>query len=116
MKQSEKQKNWKQNEYQLNKDKHRLKQQERRKAIRELVETLKQPCVVCGEDDKCCIDFHHKDSNEKEFVIADVCIRKWADKKIINEISKCVSLCANHHRKLHKYDLTVDELICNYKK
>lgn len=116
MKQTEKQKEWKQNEYQLNKEVHRLRQQKRRKAIRELIESQKKPCIVCDENETCCIDFHHRDSTEKEFEIADVCARKWSDTKILNELAKCVTLCSNHHRILHKYDLTVDELISKYKK
>ena len=115
MEQSEKQKEWKQKEFQKNKEAHRVKQQVRRKAIRKLIENLKSPCIICGEDEKCCIDFHHIDSNEKEFVIADATKRKWSDKKIILEIEKCVCLCANHHRLLHYYELTVEELIEKYK-
>lgn len=116
MSQSVKQKEWKKNEYESNKEKHRLKQQERRKEIRILVESLKEPCIVCGEDDKCCIDFHHTNPEEKDFAIADVGTRKWSDKKIIEEVKKCVSICSNHHRQLHYYDLTVEEVIARYKK
>ena len=115
MKQSKKQKDWKENEYQLNKEKHRLKQQERRKAIRGLIESQKKPCVVCGEKESCCIDFHHKNPNEKEFEISDVCAHKWSDEKILNELEKCVTLCSNHHRILHKYNLSIAQLIKEYK-
>lgn len=116
MAQSIKQQEWKKNEYNKNKDKHRLKQQERRKQIRILVESLKSPCVICGESDKCCIDFHHKNPDEKDFQIADVGIHKWGNKRIIEEIEKCVSICSNHHRQLHFYNLTIEELIERYKK
>ena len=111
MGQTEKQKEWKQNEFKNNKEVHNLKQRQRRQEIRDLVETFKKPCLVCGEADKACIDFHHVDKDDKEFTIAAVCNHKWSNVKIINEIEKCVCLCANHHRILHRYNLTVDELI-----
>lgn len=116
MGQTEKQKEWKQNEFQSNKEIHNLRQRERRQNIRDLVEKLKKPCLICGETEKACIDFHHVDKDDKEFTIASVCNHKWSDDKIINEIEKCVCLCANHHRVLHRYDLTVDELFEKYKK
>ncbi len=116
MKQTVKQKEWKQKEYQLNKEYHRLKQQERRKDIRRLIESLKTPCVVCDEEDKCCIDFHHLGKNKKDFTIADATKRKWSNDKIINEVKKCVCICSNHHRKLHYYELSVEETIKKYKK
>ena len=111
MKQSEKQKEWKQNDYQNKKDSHRIRQQERRAEIKVFIESLKGACVVCGETEKACIDFHHKDPNEKEFTIANAGQRKWSNDKIIKEVEKCVSICSNHHRLLHYYDLNVDETI-----
>ena len=90
MGQSEKQKEWKQNEFQSNKEIHNLRQRQRRQDIRDLVEKLKKPCLVCGETEKACIDFHHVNKDDKEFTIAAVCNHKWSDDKIINEIEKCL--------------------------
>ena len=115
MGQSLKQQEWKKNHYKLNKENYIDKQRQRRQHIRDLINSLKKPCVVCGENDNCCIDFHHIDSNEKEMEISNIVKNKWSDKKTIEEIAKCVSLCSNHHRKLHFYELTVDELIYKYK-
>lgn len=115
MKESLKQKEWKKNEFQNNKEKYRIKQQERRKDIRELIESLKKSCVVCGETEKSCIDFHHINPEEKDFAIAAVTQRKWSNRRIIKEVEKCVCLCANHHRILHYYNFTVDEIIEKYK-
>lgn len=116
MAQSIKQQEWKKINYQNNKEKHRLKQQERRKEIRVLIESLKGPCIVCGETDKCCIDFHHINPEDKDFEIGDVGTRKWGNKRIIEEVKKCVSICSNHHRQLHYYNLTIQELIERYNK
>jgi hypothetical protein len=116
MKQSEKQKEWKKQHYADNKEHYINKQQKRRQEIRILIESLKKPCLVCGEEEKICIDFHHLNSEEKDFGIGDANRHKWSDKKIIAEIEKCVCLCSNHHRILHNYDLSVEELIEKYKK
>lgn len=116
MGQTEKQKEWKKEHYIQNKQLYINKQQKRRQDIRTLVESLKIPCLICKEDDKACIDFHHIDASEKDFGIGDATKHKWSDEKIINEIKKCVCLCSNHHRILHFYELSVDELVEKYKK
>jgi hypothetical protein len=115
MGQSEKQKEWKKEHYRQNKEVYNDKQRLRRQNIKKLVDSLKESCFICGENDKACIDFHHIDSSEKNFEIGDVNNHKWSDEKIINEIAKCICLCANHHRLLHYYNLTVDELKIKYK-
>lgn len=114
MKQTEKQKEWKQNHYKNNKNDYQLKQQVRRKEVRVFIDSLKQPCVVCGEYDKSFIDFHHKDPTQKEFELGDVTRHTSSNKRILNEIDKCVSICSNHHRQLHFYELTIEELIIKY--
>ena len=115
MKQSEKQKEWKKKHYNENKEYYREKQQQRRQNIKILIESLKKPCIVCGKDEKACIDFHHINSTEKDFGIGDASKYKWSDKKIITEVEKCICLCSNHHRILHYYELSIDELIEKYK-
>jgi hypothetical protein len=56
-------------------------------------------CCVCGESDSSCLDFHHIDSNEKDF---DISTKIESSKnKIMEEINKCACLCANCHRKYH---------------
>lgn len=47
-----------------------------------------------------CLDFHHIDSSQKSFDIGKQFHIK-AIGTIINEIKKCVVLCANCHRKVH---------------
>ncbi|HUS49286.1 MAG TPA: hypothetical protein VMZ91_03930 [Candidatus Paceibacterota bacterium] len=61
--------------------------------------TLK--CEICGYN-KCseALDFHHKDLNKKEFNIGQA-INKWGKEKILEEIKKCICICANCHRELH---------------
>lgn len=61
-------------------------------------------CLRCGETDMVCLDFHHRDPTQKIFGIARVNRgrgRARSTEEIRNEISKCVVLCANCHRRLH---------------
>ena len=61
--------------------------------------SMKYPCLVCGEDEKACIDWHHVNDEEKEFKLANA--RDTSMDRIKKEIDKCVCLCANCHRKVH---------------
>ncbi len=73
---------------------------ERRKWYGELKETLK--CETCGENHPATLDFHHINSQTKDFGVAAGLTRLNLSKaKILEEISKCVVLCSNCHRKLH---------------
>lgn len=110
MEQTEKQKEWKAKHYEDNKDAYRTKQQNRRKEIKEFVDSHKTKCVCCGDKDIVCLDFHHVDKAEKEDTIPTAMKNKWGEERILKEIKKCVVLCSNCHRKLHYYDLTIDEL------
>jgi hypothetical protein len=59
-------------------------------------------CVECGEDHIACLDFHHRDPNEKDCTLAWAAIQKgWGKKRILEEMAKCDVLCSNCHRKLH---------------
>jgi 5-methylcytosine-specific restriction endonuclease McrA len=58
-------------------------------------------CQVCGYG-RCAdaLEFHHLSSDEKDFGISSRgYTRSW--KKIREELSKCVLLCANCHREVH---------------
>jgi len=57
-------------------------------------------CKNCGwSGNQAAIQFHHKNSKEEEFTIGNVSNKSWDS--IINEMQKCVLLCANcyaiHH-------------------
>jgi hypothetical protein len=59
-------------------------------------------CQICGESDIACLDFHHTGDDKLECVSEMVkCGRR--KERILNEISKCIVLCSNCHRKLHYY-------------
>jgi hypothetical protein len=54
------------------------------------------PCVDCGEGDPVVLEFDHL--GEKLFDIGQALpYRSW--KRILEEIEKCVVVCANCHRR-----------------
>ena len=59
-------------------------------------------CSVCGENDVACLDFHHKDPAQKEINVSCMRYSSYSIARIQREIDKCIILCANHHRKLHR--------------
>lgn len=65
-------------------------------------------CCVCAESHSWCIEFHHTDSGTKEGTVSSFA-RRAGGKKFVEELSKCIVVCANCHRKLHAGDLILDE-------
>ena len=74
----------------------------RRKKVRQkAVEYKGGKCEICGYD-RCidALEFHHRDLSNKEFGIsAKGYTRSW--KKVVEELDKCLLICANCHRGLH---------------
>ncbi len=61
-------------------------------------------CCRCSERDPVCLDFHHTSRN-KEVNISEVTTRGWGLGRIMSEVQKCVVICSNCHRKLHRDEL-----------
>ena len=63
----------------------------------------KFPCVCCGDPDPTVIDWHHVFPEDKVFEI------KWGimrgHEPWWNEVLKCVPVCCNCQRKIHKNKL-----------
>lgn len=70
---------------------------EKRQFIIDLLK--KSKCKHCGIDDWRVLEFDHRDPKEKKFNIADG--PNQAFDKLKEEISKCIVLCSNCHRKVH---------------
>jgi hypothetical protein len=98
--------------YERNKDRYIVRQQTRRANRRfwfsKLLDSLS--CQLCPEDAKECLDFHHIDPTEKEDDVSNLLSSFRAMSRVIKEIEKCVCLCANCHRKVHKGTLIIDGL------
>jgi len=80
-----------------------------RQRNREFIRSYKdRPCADCGGTfPSCCMDFHHIDEETKDVaakrngsaMTAILCRRSKA--RILEELEKCVVLCANCHRIRH---------------
>ncbi len=81
--------------------KYNVRNNERRIRHTQLLQEYKNTmqCVVCGENENCCLEFHHTDPSVKEFTIGRAMARNW--ESILQEIKKCVCLCSNCHKKVH---------------
>lgn len=96
-----------------NKEKYRKWQEKYRKKLQDEWKLFKDTleCLLCNENNGCCLDFHHVDDNDKEFNITNIYKNK---NKLKKELNKCVVLCANCHRKLHSNKLTQTEINKTY--
>lgn len=63
--------------------------------------TVNDVCKVCGEKDRSCIDYHHLDPKKKDMEIGTMLRSLRSRERILEEYAKCISLCANCHRKFH---------------
>jgi hypothetical protein len=55
----------------------------------------------CGESHPATLDFHHRDPNEKDFLLSSAARNGWGKERILREIEKCDVICSNCHRKEH---------------
>ncbi len=68
-------------------------------------------CQLCKENSLEILDFHHLDPSVKEYNI--LAVSGKGIKNLINEINKCVVLCANCHRRVHAKTRKVnDSMLC----
>ena len=76
----------------------------RRKKIRHMsVEYKGGKCQQCGYN-RCidALEFHHIDPSKKDFNVSQRgYTRSW--KRVVEELEKCIMLCANCHRELHAH-------------
>lgn len=68
-----------------------------------------QQCSRCPENDPVCLDFHHRDPQQKEMTIS-LAIARASLERIKMEVAKCDILCANCHRKLHAAERAAEKV------
>lgn len=72
----------------------------RRKA--NLIKVFHSKCCICGFDSfQEALEFHHIDPSQKEFGITDSGAVTKALEKQLQEMRKCILVCANCHRGIH---------------
>ncbi len=81
-------------------EKHKEERIEKTKLWRLRIQGLKTPCVKCGEDRACVIEFHHVNPKDKLMNIGKVTPRKSLQ-VVEDEVKKCVCLCKNCHFEFH---------------
>ncbi len=91
--------------YYRNKESHYQRNEKTELKLRDYMKSQKNPCLVCGENETSCIDFHHL--RDKDMDVSKM-VKYGSLKKLKEEIEKCVCLCANCHRKLHAGIITLN--------
>jgi hypothetical protein len=68
-------------------------------------------CQICKYD-RCnsALELHHIDPNEKELSFSSIRANPKSIDKIIEELKKCILLCANCHREVHAGLIVLPEL------
>lgn len=99
---------YKKNEYNTKKEQYNKYAINRQNRCEEWINSLKTPCVFCGENDSVCIDWHHVDPTQKEFAISF--IKGKSKERTLAEMAKCICICASCHRKLHAGHLSLKQI------
>lgn len=81
------------------------------KTAREFLRKYKENhcCVVCGEDDVNCLEFHHLNSKDKKFSLSHRLKHDISPSDVLTELNKTCLLCSNCHRKYHSGTLEKDD-------
>jgi hypothetical protein len=58
-------------------------------------------CTQCSENHWACLEYHHLDSKTKDREVSRMVSDGMGRERILAEMTKCVILCSNCHRKLH---------------
>ena len=57
-------------------------------------------CSKCGYDKNLsALEFHHVNSNEKDFEISRYISKSW--ESLVIELDKCILVCSNCHKEIH---------------
>lgn len=91
--------------YLRNKERVRQRTNARKRELQAWFQEYKKDlkCSRCPENHPGCLDFHHRNPDEKEFEVCFMPSRGKSKEQTLIEIAKCDVLCANCHRK-HHYD------------
>jgi len=77
------------------------------KILKDYKETHK--CVICGESDPCCLEFHHIYPNEKLFTLSHRLKKNVSIEEVLREMNKTCILCSNCHKKYHNGSLDITD-------
>ena len=80
----------------LHSERNKTRKENRKRWFKEYKKSL--ACLICGESDIACLDFHHRDRTTREHCVGTM--MGYSIKRILEEIEKCDVLCSNCHRKI----------------
>jgi len=88
--------------YSNNKESEKKHVKRRKREIKKWFDNYKLTlkCSKCSESHPSTLEFHHNIGN-KEKGIAELTHNGYSIERIKKEMSKCIVLCANCHRKTH---------------
>ena len=91
--------------YSNNKESHKVRNNKTRSKLRDILEEVKSKgCFMCPEKFKPCLEFHHLNGEDKLNSVGHL-VTYGSQRLLLEEIDKCVLLCANCHRKVHFDDV-----------
>lgn len=82
-------------------DKSKARRVKSQESNSQYVDSFKDKCCLCGITDKRVLDFHHTGDVKKDRGVATMRVAGRSKEKILEEIKKCIVVCANCHRILH---------------
>lgn len=65
----------------------------------------KTKCCICGETEKCCLEFHH--IGTKHFNISKS-LKYITEEQLLDELKQVICVCKNCHSKLHNKIIQYD--------
>lgn len=85
----------------------------RRRRKENLIKVLGSKCCLCGYD-KCigALEFHHIDETNKKFQLSSGNCHSLDED--LEEVKKCILVCANCHREIHTTDIYKDVDLWNF--
>jgi len=91
------------NHYNNNKEYYYEKNKKHRISKREwFIEFMKtKQCTLCPETESCTLDWHHLNPDTKILEISKMVNKCYSIETIMEEMSKCICICSNCHRKIH---------------
>lgn len=94
------QKEYRRQHYLRNKEKIKEQVRKKKQELKDWYINFKSSlsCENCGENRHWCLDFHHEENKDME---VSKLLQYGSKDRILKEISKCKTLCANCHRDLH---------------
>ena len=68
-------------------------------------------CSLCGYNENiAALHFHHVNAEEKSFKLGMRILSNTRWESILDEVQKCILVCANCHAELHNKELTIENV------